>query len=335
MSESENKVTLDTGLEYYSSESVYTLTLHDYAPEKTPDETDSLFYRFWQAHQDQFDRHGRALGGIALSSNILYARGDDLDQIGKKYGKVGKRRKRGDGAYRQFLLGISNAFKGTGTVQDIKFAVGASVISSDPESVIPEEYPEYLQYGLTLKDWESHETDVPVEIADLADASAVSLREPIDYRRPDAEMVLDVSQSTTEEIDGRDPAVFEFDLETRQTEVVTNKGFGAGYFDGEDPFGEEYDEFGGPPREGLIRMKSASIGAEGRSPGFVFGDPIQLGTARIDTTAQSIASVDPGPTTAALELSRTDTTGEDPSFDESYAFGEGGFGFEGEGYGGE
>lgn len=140
------------------------------------------------------------------SYQLPHATGGDLDEIGKDFGRLGRRRGRDDRAYRQFLSSIVRAFEGRGTVRDVKFAVGLGIGRGRDDVRIDETFiarqntqrrlsrqelgvlsgEEIVlsaiggrEYQLTLTDWEAHQSDTVRTLAELSDAVSVSLVEPV------------------------------------------------------------------------------------------------------------------------------------------------------------
>lgn len=152
----------------------------DYIPEPLPQREDANVQGWARGHQTLFDALDDDLEYVIESYQVGRAQGLDLDQIGKRYGILGKRRGRGDGAYRQYLQALVGAYTGRGTPRDQKIAVGGGV-RADPDTVDIEQDYAALEYHVTLHEWASHATSVVDRLANVADPSVVRRVPPIGY----------------------------------------------------------------------------------------------------------------------------------------------------------
>ena len=119
---------------------------------------------------------------------------DDLDEIGKIFGPIGRRDGRGDTAYRAYLKSLVNVFQFRGTVPGIIAAVSVAIGATDPDTTVTEDDvevyehfnddpanpEEYLEYSIELSNWEPHAVSSVEELAELSDASVSRLRQ-IEY----------------------------------------------------------------------------------------------------------------------------------------------------------
>ena len=150
-------------------------------PSILPREPDSVFRRYVKAHEDRFDTERTNLDDVLASSSVDHATGEELNQIGRKYGLLGARRGRSDADYRVYLKSLPQAFSGRGTVKDIRFAVAAGIGLDEEDIDIAEDF-QNLEYELTIRNWtDPHSTEQVHELADLADASVVTRVDPLRY----------------------------------------------------------------------------------------------------------------------------------------------------------
>lgn len=202
----------DYGPEYDSADpDQYTLQreLLDFYPwfmRELP--SDAIFKQWLGVHQDHLDSLAAEIAKVKQARSIDFATGVELDLHGATWGRLGRRRGRGDGEYRQFLKTLDAAFSGIGRQQDIETAV-AAVAVVDSEFVHSPEYRHGiettdgpgstldrpltndegtaayggapLEYGLRLFDWGAHPPGGVRDLADLADPAAIALRDPVEY----------------------------------------------------------------------------------------------------------------------------------------------------------
>lgn len=147
-----------------------------------PQQPDANIQRFARAFERQYSETGLDVADIVDSYQLFDADGDDLDRIGARFGTLGRRRGRGDQEYRRYLASLEQTFRGRGTSAGIAFAVAAGVGAGDTDDVAVVDYPTTNEYGLVIHDWAYHSgTDVRY-LANLADPSGVSLRDPVEYQ---------------------------------------------------------------------------------------------------------------------------------------------------------
>jgi len=155
-------------------------------PSITPRESDSVIARFLDAFSTEADDFGDDLDTIRESRFVDVASGSELDEIGKRYGALGKRNGRADSAYRRYLKSIVQVFRFRGTVPGIIAATAAGLgireryvdvyeHFNDPESEIatPKERREYT---ITLSEWTPHRVSTIEQLANLSDSSLSDLR---------------------------------------------------------------------------------------------------------------------------------------------------------------
>lgn len=165
-------------------------------PDVFPRDDESDFTTFIDAHQAEVDGLRDDLMQVQRSLQINHAEDQSLTLIGNDFGRLGARRGRDDEAYRSYLRSLVPAFDGRGTTGDVRFAVAAG-LTIDMAAVSLREDFDAVEYEVVLEDWEAHKTGIIREMAELADPAAVSRRDPIHYRRPDATVGLRGSSTET------------------------------------------------------------------------------------------------------------------------------------------
>ena len=214
-----------------------------------PQYPDAHIQQLAQAFSNTYDDIGDDLQTVLASHRITEASGEDLNRIGRLFGTLGRRRQRGDGEYRRYLMSLVRTFQGRGTSNGIKFAVSAGVGADYVDDVAVEEHPEALEYSLRISGWASHSGVDVRHLADLADPSGVALRSPLVYQYDGDRVGAATGKRQVERTP--EPGVVGAMVSDLQVEQVS-VGFGAGRFDGQDAFGEEPasggfgEYFGGP-----------------------------------------------------------------------------------------
>lgn len=114
----------------------------------------------------------------------------DLDQIGKLFGELGKRRNRSDKEYKNYLTSIVEAFNGRGSVSGIKFSV-AGAVGVQPEDVEVVEEFERNAYRINITDdTVSPDENVIRELAELADPSGIGYKDIITYDDLGSDLII-------------------------------------------------------------------------------------------------------------------------------------------------
>ena len=201
-----------------------------------PQHPDSHIQKHAKAFSRTFDDMGEDLQTVLASHRVTEASGQNLNRIGRMFGTLGRRGQRGDGEYRQYLMSLVRAFRGRGTKHDIKFAVSAGVGADHVSDVQIEEFPEALEYSLQISGWATHSGVDVRNLADLADPSAVGLREPLIYQHEGDKIGLKKQPSTL--VQTPEPGVIGAKVGESIVEDA-GTGFGAGRFDGLDEFGPD------------------------------------------------------------------------------------------------
>lgn len=231
-------------------------SFHSYLPFPLPRNRDSTVQRWAAAHQDLFSTYDNDIEQIRESYRITDATGTDLDEIGERFGRIGRRRGRGDEEYRQLLMSIDSAFAGRGTPQGVRFAVGAGVRADPDDEVTIYEHFDDLAYSLAIEDWIGHRVSTVHELADLADPSGVHLRKPVIYDSP----AIDVGANADDTVSGTvvtSPDANAAASAGNTTTSIERAGAGAGRFDGLDEFGEG-EQLGGGADSGEDSYGQAS-----------------------------------------------------------------------------
>jgi hypothetical protein len=119
---------------------------------------------------------------VVSSKYISTARDEELDEIGKLFGPLGRRAGRDTERYRQYLKGISNVYNGRGTKDSVANVV-STVVSSEDVKVERDEigFKEYFndnEYSITFDRFENHRISLLYDIAEIADPSGVKFVGP-------------------------------------------------------------------------------------------------------------------------------------------------------------
>lgn len=157
------------------------LDLAERLPEAFPSYDDETDFAAWlRAHQDEVDALDADLDDVQRSLQVAHASGDALDEIGKDFGILGRRRGRDDPAYRQFLQSLVPAYSGRGTPPGLKTAIAAGVLATADDVGLVEDFVAN-RYEVELYDWEAHRTGTVHTLANVADPSVVQRRDPLYY----------------------------------------------------------------------------------------------------------------------------------------------------------
>jgi len=156
------------------------MSLKERLPEVLPLFRDSQLATVIEAVQAEFDGFRSDTDAVQDSLFIDTADGGSLDQIGADFGLIGRRRGRGDTAYRQFLRSVVPAFDGRGTERDVEVAVAAGVARAPLFVDLRQDF-DNREYEVELFDWSAHRTGTVHDLADLADPVAVDRVDPVYY----------------------------------------------------------------------------------------------------------------------------------------------------------
>ena len=153
-------------------------------PEILPQENDSIFTGYTEAHDEELEIFTGEIDEIRASRYIEEASGDDLDRIGAIFGRpVGRRLGRDDNSYRSYLKAVVQAFSGRGTNFSMKRALSTSfgLEIQTAQSIIDWEFPDIeiredtdaVEYEVVFYDWPEHRVSTVFTIADIVDPSGV------------------------------------------------------------------------------------------------------------------------------------------------------------------
>lgn len=202
---------------------------------KDPDSNLQQWLAELQAAADNLDA---SVDTARKSSQIRNASNEALDEIGKDFGPLGKRRGRGEEQYRSFLLSLVAAFDGRGTAPGIRTAVAAGILAHvDDVALIEDE--DALEYEVVLENaaWAPHSSSTVRELADLADPSVVQQREPVHNRLPIASIGIDAGDTVINSGTTLPTATIGIDAGDTEHETINSEDtFGTGRFDGNDSF---------------------------------------------------------------------------------------------------
>jgi hypothetical protein len=144
-------------------------------PSILPRESDSIIYKYTDAHAAELEEIQKIIDDAITSSQVNNATGDDLDRIGAFYDQLGERRSRTDAEYRTFIKSIPDSFGGNGTIDGVKFAVASAVTDATKDDIEITEDFQNNTYDITITGGTSYNQATVEEIADLADPSGVEL----------------------------------------------------------------------------------------------------------------------------------------------------------------
>jgi len=200
---------------------------------------DNTTLQQWLAElQAEADSVDAALDTVVKSVQPRGADSQALDELGRDFGPLGRRRGRPDDQYRSFLLGLVAAFDGRGTPPGVRTAIAAGVLATVGDVSLLEDF-NAQEYEVVLENeaWSAHRSGTVRDLADLADPSVVQLRDPVHNRL--GPTVVRVGAGTTElsEMFVSDPAIPGIGAgETVHETVNSDDTFGTGRFDGDDSF---------------------------------------------------------------------------------------------------
>lgn len=154
---------------------------------------DSILSRFIESVEGKTDEIDEGVGidsigdvnkdTIITSKYISSASGEELDEIGKIFGQLGRRNGRSDSKYRVYLSSIANVYNGRGTRASVAKAI-AAVASSNTVEITSDDltFREYFnenEYAIKFDRFTKHRVSLLFEVAELADPSGVRFVGPI------------------------------------------------------------------------------------------------------------------------------------------------------------
>lgn len=101
---------------------------------------DSIISRFIDSHEQEIEKVEADTDHVIQSHFVDEAEGQELDELGKLFGELGKRRGRTDSQYRIYLKSIVQSFAGRGTLSGIKFAVASGIDVTEDDIQIFEDF---------------------------------------------------------------------------------------------------------------------------------------------------------------------------------------------------
>lgn len=156
---------------------------------------DSILSRYIDSAEEEFHTVDHKIEETINSKFIDKAEGQDLDELGKIFGVLGKRRGRDDLQYRIYLKSVVQSFISRGTVQGIKLAVSAATDIPIRDITINEDFEEN-EYEVEVIPNNPVSGNIIEEVAEIADPSGVELLLTRFAPEPE-EIVIDDSESFT------------------------------------------------------------------------------------------------------------------------------------------
>ncbi len=157
---------------------IKTGNLIDNIPEILPREEDTVIYKYIDSHDKELEDLDQKINDVYQSRKIDAATGDELDQIGRLFGELGRRRGRDDQEYRTYLKSIVQSFSGRGTKPGMKFAVAAGIGTTTDNITINEDFKNN-SYTIRVENVSDGFIASSInDMAELADPSGVELGSP-------------------------------------------------------------------------------------------------------------------------------------------------------------
>jgi len=212
--------------------------LGERVPYPLPQDDDTTLQQWLAELQIEADDVDIALDNVLESLQVEHAPTRALDELGKDFGELGKRRGRDDDQYRSFLLGLVAAFDGRGTPPGLKTAIAVGVLASaDDVSLIEDFGTQEYEVVLENEAWSPHRSGTVRDLADLADPSVVQLRGPVHHRLATAPIGIETEATAINSGTELATAAVGIDAgETDRETVNTEDTFGVDRFDGEGSF---------------------------------------------------------------------------------------------------
>ena len=175
--------------------------LGERVPYPFPRDADTDIQQWLAELQREADDVDAALDDALNSFQVENADGDALDELGKDYGVLGKRRGRPNEQYRSYLLGLVAAFDGRGTPPGLRLAIAAGVLADQSDVSLIEDF-DTQEYEVVLENeaWAAHSSGTVRDLADLADPSVVSLREPVHNRLGQVAVTIATGETASAEM---------------------------------------------------------------------------------------------------------------------------------------
>jgi len=135
---------------------------------------DSIISRYLGTAEEEFHTIDHKIENTINSKFVDKAEGQDLDELGKVFGVLGKRRGRTDLQYRIYLKSVVQSFVSRGTVTGIKLAVSAATDVPIADISINEDF-ENNEYEVAVIPNNPVSGNIIEEVAEIADPSGVEL----------------------------------------------------------------------------------------------------------------------------------------------------------------
>lgn len=149
--------------------------------------------RYASAYDYVLSNETQRLEYVLDSFQVDNATGNDLDQIGALFGRIGKRRDRDDDEYRELLQSIVESFGGRGTVDGMEFALAAGLGVDKSDVTIVEDFSTNTYY-VQVANYDETTTSRRIKrLADLVDPSGIDYDGPIGYEAGGGEVVVESS----------------------------------------------------------------------------------------------------------------------------------------------
>lgn len=152
--------------------------IYKYLPDFLEEGDDSTMLKFLAAHGEEVEEFEDELNGVRFSRQVEHAEGNELDELGRLFGTIGRRRGRDDDEYRKYIKSIVPVFSGRGTHESVRRAISAA-LSMPMEDFTIEENTTTVSYAIYVHDWTNHDLQGLREIAQIADPSGVELTDVI------------------------------------------------------------------------------------------------------------------------------------------------------------
>lgn len=213
-------------------------TLGDRIPYPFPSDPDTDLQQWLGELQAEADALDEDIDATVDSLQVVNATGLELDELGKDFGELGKRRGRPDDQYRAFLLGLVAAFDGRGTPPGVRLAIAVGILASVDDVSLIEDF-ETQEYEVVLENeaWAPHRSGTVRDLADLADPSVVQLRDPVHNRLVAADIGIASASTIINSGTELETAGIGIDAGDTEHETINSEDtFGTGRFDGESTF---------------------------------------------------------------------------------------------------
>lgn len=135
---------------------------------------ESIISRFLSSGEEEFKSIEDELNDIIQSKFIDEAEGDELDELGKVFGVLGKRSGRDDDQYRIYLKSVVQSFVSRGTKNGIKLAISAATEVPIDDITIDEDFQDN-EYEVVVIPNTPITGSLLEEVAEIADPSGVSM----------------------------------------------------------------------------------------------------------------------------------------------------------------